>query len=225
MMKLSNVTLCLTIGKRPKELEQTLHSLFSFVQFQEVIAINDFGDDPTSEAFLRCCPDGKLIDLKTNLGHHRAVDYMYNQVSTDYIFHCEDDWLFDHLPDVPNAIALLHENPKISCISFRKYEDFLYNAEDQAKILPLDTELGEYIRVDHLHEQWYGYSFNPHIARKELWAKFSPFSQFKKERHISRHLRKQGYFMAFLKQGACHHIGHDSVSNPPKTFWQKLRFW
>lgn len=224
-MDLDTVTLCLTIGKRPVELTKSLQSLLNYVDFKHVIAINDFGDTATNDAFLEVCPHGKLIDLQRNLGHHKAVDYLYTQVSTEYIFHSEDDWLFDACPDIDNAIALLNYNPTISCVGFRKIEDFIYDPQERSTAKRIDTNLGHYVRLDHLHEQWHGYSFNPHIAKKSLWQHYAPFAQFKKERHISRFLRKEGYYMAYLEHGVCHHIGYHSVANPPKTLWQKLKFW
>lgn len=225
MLDLDNVTLCLTIGKRPVELEQSLSSLLSYVDFQHIIAINDFGDAPTNEVFLDLCPKGELIDLQRNLGHHKAIDYMYAKVQTDYIFHSEDDWLFDKNPDLDNAAALLDALPQISCVAFRKIEDFIHDEQQRNQAMPIASTLSEYVRLDNLHDQWHGYSFNPHLVKKSLWQHYAPFAQFKKERHISRYLRKHGHYMAYLKQGACHHIGFDSVANPPKTFWQKLKFW
>ncbi|MGP1571002.1 MAG: glycosyltransferase [Moraxella sp.] len=225
MNDLENITLCLTIGKRPLELEQSLKSLLSHLDFQAIIAINDFGDQQTDEVFLDCCPNGKLINLHKNIGHHKAVDYMYNHVKTDYIFHSEDDWFFDDAPNLNNAISLLQENNKISCVGFRKIDDFIYDEKSRQKIEKIDTKIGDYVKMNKLHQQWHGYSFNPHLARKSLWEQFAPFSQFKKERHISRFLRKEGYYMAYLQNGICYHIGHNSVSNPSKNLWQRLKFW
>ncbi|MFB6349603.1 glycosyltransferase [Moraxella sp. ZJ142] len=226
MTNMDKVTLCLTIGKRPKELAQTLNSLINQLKFQHIIAINDFGDEATNQVFIEKCPQGQLINLGYNLGHHKAIDYMYQQVKTPYIFHCEDDWLFDSQPDIAKAIQILETHPQISCIGFRKTDDFLYTPEQRDAVKALGDDLVGYVRVDHLHEQWHGYSFNPHLAKTALWQRHQPFANFKKERHISRFLRKQGMHMLFLEQGNCHHIGHESVSNPPKkTLWQKLKFW
>lgn len=221
---LTNITLCLTIGKRPKELAETLQHLLARLPFQHIIAINDFGDEETSQVFRKYCPHGTLIHLGHNLGHHKAIDYMYQQVQTDYIFHCEDDWLFDNTPDLAQAIQILEQYQEVSCIAFRKVEDFLHNGRHELAQAQ-SGDLADYVRVDHLHEQWHGYSFNPHLAKRSLWQTNAPFARFKKERHISRYLRAKGMYMLFLKQGCCHHIGHVSIANPPKTFWQKLKFW
>lgn len=87
----SEITLCLTIGNRPEPLEKTLMSLLPRIEFQHIIAINDFRDTPTNEMFLKMCPQGTLINLPKQVGHHQAVDAMYKLVKTKYVFHCEDD--------------------------------------------------------------------------------------------------------------------------------------
>ena len=94
-MKAQDITLCLTIGRRPELLRQTLESLFSQISFEHIIAINDFRDEETNQVFRELCPTGILLNLAEQVGHHKAVDVMYAQVKTNYIFHCEDDWLFD----------------------------------------------------------------------------------------------------------------------------------
>lgn len=217
----NNITLCLTIGKRPQELTQSLTSLLHFVDFEHIIAINDFGDTATNDALLACCPNATLIDLGRNLGHHKAVDYMYSNVKTDYIFHSEDDWLFTAMPDLDSAKALL-DKPAVTSVGFRRIDDFIYDETARQKLTTLPAPFDDYVRADHLHDQWHGYTFNPHLAKKDLWQRYAPFAKFKKERHISRYLRKSGRYIVYQKHGVCHHIGHDSVSRPP-TLWQKIR--
>lgn len=88
---MNEITLCLTIGMRPELLRQTLQSLLNRLTFSHIIAINDFRDEATNRVFRGLCPQGQLISLKKQLGHHAAVDYMYQQVTTPYVMHCEDD--------------------------------------------------------------------------------------------------------------------------------------
>ncbi|WP_092746307.1 glycosyltransferase [Acinetobacter boissieri] len=217
-MDTSNITLCLTIGQRPQLLRQTLESLFKQAQFEHIIAINDFGDEETNAVFKALCPHGQLICLEQRLGHHAAVDYMYSHVKTEYIFHCEDDWHFNSLPNFENTFELLSKQPQASCVSLRHCNDF-YFKEEEKQYIQYETILGTHVvRLDVLHKQWHGYTFNPHIANIQLWQSFNKnFAQFKKERHISRKLRAKNKYMLYLADGNCHHIGAtQSVSNPPK---------
>lgn len=225
-MNTSNITLCLTIGKRPELLKQTLESLLDKVSFEHIIAINDFSDEETNHVFKTLCPQGKLISLNQNLGHHKAIDYMYSLVKTDYVFHCEDDWFFDKLPNIQDLIKILDNHPEFTCISLRQKTDFGFSEKELALIQEKKVNHIELLDFTDLHEQWHGYTFNPHIASLKLWKSYSNgFKPFKKERHISRDLRKQNRYMPYLKDGACHHIGYEnSIANPPpKNFFSKIK--
>lgn len=214
-----DITLCLTIGKRPQELRKTLESLLSKVQFKHIIAINDFGDEATSLVFRELCPNGELIDLGYNLGHHKAVDLMYSKVATPYIFHCEDDWEFDNIPNLDAIIELLNHESEIISVSLRQIDDFAFTNEELTKIKYIQSSYLPIASLNALHEQWHGYTFNPHIIKLSSYQTIMPFANFKKERHISRFLRKSGKYVAYLQNGACHHIGFNSVANPPKKTW------
>ncbi len=213
----SSIALCLTIGRRPELLRQTLESLLSRAEFKQIIAINDFRDEETNEVFRTLCPTGTLISLPEQLGHHRAVDAMYAKVQTPYVLHCEDDWVFDHDLKIAESIQLLHALPEISTVCLRQYADFSHDPAIAAQTFTQEFDDLTYRRLDRTHKQWHGYTFNPHIASIGLWKKTGPFAKFKKERHISRSLRKLGQYVAYLEPGACRHIGElDSVSNPPR---------
>jgi hypothetical protein len=207
------VTLCLTIGKRPDLLKRTLESLLSNVEFHHVIAINDFRDEATNEMFRRICPNGQLISLDRQLGHHKAVDHMYQFISTAYVVHCEDDWVFDPSIDLGRAMQLLNANGNISQVCLRKVDDFHLKENERTQVFECRENEIDYSRLDGLHPQWHGYTFNPHLAKLETWKQLGGFAQFKKERHISRYLRSKGRFTAYINPGYCEHIGElQSVS-------------
>jgi hypothetical protein len=216
-----DITLCLTIGKRPELLRQTLNSLLSKAQFKQIIAINDFRDEETNLVFKELCPEGLLISLQNQVGHHKAVDEMYSKVETAYIFHCEDDWYFDQSFDFEKYIKILSQNKNATQLCFRKINDFPFSEDEKSKIQYIKSEPVNLVRLDSLHDQWHGYTFNPHLASTELWKSFPKgFSEFKKERHISRQLRAKNLYTLFLEDGICHHIGDDnSVANASKKSW------
>lgn len=50
------------------------------------------------------------------------------QVHTDYVFHCEDDWVFNGMPGfVADSVAILHHEAKISTV--RPPEKYLTNVK------------------------------------------------------------------------------------------------
>lgn len=219
-----DITLCLTIGKRPNELRQTLQSLLSKVQFKHIIAINDFGDEATNAVFCALCPQGELISLGYHLGHHRAVDLMYAKIATPYVLHCEDDWLFDSVPEFDCILRFLASEPSISMVCLRKMSDMNFDEQQQSQIIHRSTGYLDIVETHAIHDQWYGYTFNPHIASINTWKAWAPFARFKKERHISRTLRRQNKHLVYLEQGNCHHIGFSSIANPqPATLLGKIK--
>lgn len=220
------ITVCLTMGRRPDLLRQTLESLRPDLDGLTVLAINDFGDSATNDMFARVCPQGRLIDLGHQVGHHRAVDALYSAVETPYIFHIEDDWAFSRHGFLPEAKRLLDADSALSSVCFRDISDFPdYIAWGDAP-RHVETEAGSYVRLDALHREWHGYTFNPHLARKALWQNLGGFSGFKKERHISRHIRSLGQVIAYASPGACAHIGEDdSVSVAKVPLEKRLKNW
>jgi hypothetical protein len=223
---MNSVTLCLTIGRRPNLLRQTLSALLNQTQFSNIIAINDFRDSDTNQVFKEICPDGHLISLDNQLGHHAAVDHMYRLVKTPWIFHCEDDWLFENPIELNDLIKVLESEKFISSICFRNKSDFSLKPEEDKKVITTSYCGLDFYRLDQIHDQWHGYTFNPHLTRIDLWQSIGPFSNFKKERHISRAIRKRGLAVHYLVDGGCSHLGaDDSVSNPKifkKPLWKRL---
>lgn len=224
-MKAQDITLCLTIGRRPELLRQTLESLFNQISFEHIIAINDFRDEETNQVFRELCPTGILINLAEQVGHHKAVDVMYAQVKTNYIFHCEDDWLFDQPIQIEKYINILKNDSSATSIVLRKLSDFSFTEEEFNKIQFIQNNDITTAKLTKLHDQWHGFTFNPHISPITMWKATQGFKNFKKERHISRWFRKRNQYNLFLKNGVCHHIGwENSLANPPKiTWWQKTK--
>jgi hypothetical protein len=223
---INKVTFCFTIGLRPDHLARTLASLAPIMAQATVLAVNDFGDAPTNTAFARGCPHGILVQTTPKIGQHAAVDAMYRRVTTPFVFHCEDDWMFDRNDIVPSALALLATDAAMSGVGFRHMSDFPAEIGQSPSIRRTTAAGVQHLRLDDLHDQWYGYSFNPHLARLATWQQTGGFAQFKKERHISRYLRARGQHIAFLDPGACHHIGDDiSVTVRKIGLATRLKQW
>ena len=219
------ITHCLTIGRRPDLLRQTLDSIGP-LRALSTLAINDFGDEETSAVLRKLCPNGRIVGPGHHLGHHPAVDAMYTEVQTPYILHGEDDWCFSRTDFLADALRLLEAEPLISVVCFRATLDIPLSDKDRAKIVTEARAGIRYERLDALHPQWYGYSFNPHLARRSMWQERGGFSQFEKERHLSRHLRARGQYVAFLLPKACRHIGEgrSTVWGKPSRF-RKFKNW
>lgn len=219
------VTLCLTIGRRPDLLRKTLESLAGMPPLP-ILAINDFGDADTNAVFEELCPQGRLIQPGRHLGHHAAIDEMYSHVNTPYIFHGEDDWDFSRTDFLTDALLLLQSEPRISVVCFRASDDMQLSDSDRALIVTEMRSGISFERLDALHKQWHGYTFNPHLAPKQLWQQLGGFTQFAKERHLSRFLRGKGQYAAFMLPEACRHIGEGrSTVAIPFARVKRLKNW
>lgn len=223
-MTSDDITLTLTMGGRPDALRKTFASLQPVFQPRHVVAGNDFRDPACSAILKEFFPHAVEIFPEQQLGHHRIMDAILKNVATPYVFHIEDDWLFNEHLDLGAAKQLLAHDKSVSQVCFRDVSDFPFNAEDITRIEHIDLSCARYARLDKLHPQWHGFTFNPSLFSAQLLQDIGTFAHYKKERHISRFLRKRGRFVAFLEPGACVHFGEISLANPkPKNLLQKIK--
>ena len=201
------ITICMTMGLRPDYLEQTIESLGPQMRLLPIVAINDFGDEPTNRMFDRLCPHGRRIDLGGRVGHHPAVDAMYEAVDTPYIFHIEDDWEFARSDFLPEAIALLDSDPTMTSVCVRELEDMPMEPDRAARVQYEEVGGVSYALMTRVHMRWYGFTFNPHVIRRKTWQELGGYSRFNREKDISRHMREAGRHVGYLEDGGCRHIG------------------
>lgn len=203
----SLVTICMTMGNRPDELRTTLNSLSPELRALPFIAINDFQDEETNRVFKEIVPHGKIIDQRGQIGHNRAIDATYGQVQTPYIFHLEDDWTFTRTDFLEDGLKLLTSDPAVTMVLLRDRNDMRIKAELEDKIISGETSGISWLRLDETSDKWYGYTFNPHLSRKQTWLDLGGFAQFRGEMHVSRHFRHQNRYCLVMDPGACHHGG------------------
>ncbi len=94
---LSDVTLVITSCGRFDLLKQTIESFDKYNSYpiKEVVVMENSGDKSIysviPEHWLPYC---EIILNNPKLGQIKSIDLAYSKVKTNYIFHCEDDWLF-----------------------------------------------------------------------------------------------------------------------------------
>lgn len=218
------VTHCITIGNRPDLLRQTLTGLKA-VQDIPTLAINDFNDTDTNNVFMEMCPRGRIVGPGHHIGHHPAIDAMYSHVTTPYIFHNEDDWAFSRADFLSDALSLLEAEPNITAVCLRATDDMSFSDDQRKKIVTAEINGIRFQRLDALHDQWYGFTFNPHLSRKSMWEELGGYTKFKKERHLSRTLKMTGGFVAFLTPEACRHIGEGRSTTWKPSPFRRFKAW
>lgn len=221
----SGVTLCLTAGGRPDLLAQTLGSLLPYngAYFEQAFITNDRGDEATSEVVRSFLPDAVLLNHPTPLGHHPSVDEMYARVMTPFIFHCEDDWLFDPCPFIPTMIEALSTIEELSAVVGRQSACLRahYNGERKWDP-PLRLENGV-IKLISKDESWRGHSFNPHLTRKAIWERIGPYSKYTGEGDVNTAVELLGLRRASLVPGVYYHIGDGRhMQSPPPNIVRRV---
>ncbi|MDB5643172.1 MAG: hypothetical protein JWN07_2489 [Hyphomicrobiales bacterium] len=221
-------TLCLTAGGRPDLLDTTLETLLAFNRhcFSDFIVVNDFGDQATNVIVRKHLPQARLISHERQRGHHVSIDEMYAAVSTPYIFHCEDDWLFDPVCFIPACFKVLLNEPGASQVTVRHAD-----CQRTSGLLPeqvyciADSQAYEKSKVLSIRD-WGHYTFNPSLLRRDLWATIGPFQKYYKESDVNDACQTRGLTSARLVPGVCRHLGggrhmHDNMQR--KNIGMKLR--
>jgi hypothetical protein len=219
-------TIVLTSCGRFDLLEDTIASFASHFDVQKIIVAEDSGDQIGAAEL---ASKFSFVDMRVNdpkCGQMGSIDGVYQEITTPYIVHLEDDWRFERSCDLEAITTALEKHPDLSgiCIANReyapKYEPFAKSRAMEGmnfKVFDLDA-----------HPEWFSYSFNPSVARTGLWKKFGPFAKYKTEAELSRTLKRLGMRVALLSPGIAEHTGDERHVPDPyqpvraKTFSAKL---
>jgi hypothetical protein len=209
---MSDVTLCVTAGGRPDLLRQTLESLLAAnAQFFSAIVItNDFGDEATDEVAKSICHHATLIHHPVQQGQLRTSDEAYAHITSEFIFHCEDDWLFESEAFVPACKSLLKRLPNVSGVATRKRDTM----DPKLEIKRSEIDGIGYFKVKS-PLSWGSFTFNPSLLRRRLWLDHGPYARFGTERFISLHLKRLGASSAYLDPGVSRHSGEGRHLHDP----------
>ncbi|HGW8937332.1 TPA: glycosyl transferase family 2, partial [Escherichia coli] len=150
-----------------------------------------------------------LINEK-NIGQIKSIDKAYSLVTTEYIFHCEDDWHFYRDGFIEDSLDILKEYRQISMVSLRDWlNDVSINCHMEKTTL-LQTRNGTrfFMLKPKNGDGWGGYSFNPGLRRLQDYKEIiGQFSKVGHEKNISLYFLEKGMNMALLESSAVEHIG------------------
>lgn len=210
-------------------LRWTLKSLLDTIDgpLEEILIVEDSGNKDIFAAVSDLDERIRIIVNQPQIGQMKAIDRVYAEVKTEYVFHCEDDWEFLRPGYIAESFALLQHFPKVSMVSLRSRE------EQNPLIRNMETErLGdlEFFHQDpDLHPEYFSYAFNPGLRRMADYRLFAPIYKLGREEDVSYHFKKAGYWMANLEEPAVRHIGDERhILDPmqharPKTLIGRLR--
>lgn len=111
------VSLVVITDGRQDCIERTINRFNHIINFQffEKLIINDSGDPRYHDFLSKRFPEFNVISHKERRGLAGAVQSAWASVSreSDYVFHLEDDFLFNKSIDISHMIFLLRKNPHL----------------------------------------------------------------------------------------------------------------
>ncbi len=213
----------LTSCNRFDLLRHTLQSFFAHNTYplKEIILIED---SPRKEV-VECIPEHahthtRILTNDPPIGQNAAIDRAYRYVSTPYIFHCEDDWLFYRAQFIEQSLAILQANAKILSVWLRDYANDLYYQTQGKMYLGEKQTIGDsdFFEIKHHTSHNHCVSFNPglrrrsdyppegyvHLVNQRWWWPHRSVETF-----ASHYYMQRGYYSVVLQDPAAIHIGWD----------------
>jgi len=178
------VSVVVTSFNRFEFLKQTIDSFLNLniYPINQFIIIEDSCNFEMKNKILNYYNDKvQLIFNETNLTQPRSIDLAYSKVISDYIFHSEDDYIYNGNKNfIQDSIDILEERKDIHQIWIRHKLDmdlqFSVNAVDNFilddKILETLTKV-QYKNINY-HFDWCGFSWNPGLRRTIDWKTMFP---------------------------------------------------
>lgn len=184
------ITVIITACNRLNYLKRTLESFLKYNTYpiEEFIVRDDSGDKDVwvkTKALLNNIPF-RLLD-PGRLGQDRSIQELEEAVETEYIFHLEEDWLFEREGFVEECLEVIDRS--VSQVRVRNRDD-----GSVTKTIPYNNLADEC--TNHL------FSFNPHLRRKGIMS-FEGLN----EQKLGEMVKEKNLKTLWLKKGACKHIG------------------
>lgn len=207
-----DVSFVITTCNRLDLLEQTLTSFFDICKFpfSEYVMSDDSGDESVYLQLVEKYGEKfKIIKNSPKLGLSKTIDRLWNEVSSEYIFHCEDDWKFDSNSTlIEDSLSILQEHSHVHQVQIRHLYDTPHKPEDQ---LYSTLNFVNFRKIPYWRDAWTGYSWNPGLRRKSDYQNMFPngVQEFGDEIDCSKHSMKFNYLAVLLENTSCFHIGYD----------------
>lgn len=216
---MSKVTCVFTSCGRFDLLDITFNSFIKQNNYPiEKYIIIDNSTLPTAyESIQKIVGDIKHVEIivnEENIGQVSSIDKAYTLVDTEFIFHCEDDWLFFNSGFIDKSIDVLNFDPKIVNLNIRSR----FNGErgsthpihNERKVTDNNTTYYEY--VQNFLGEWHGFSWNPGLRRKSDYDLVKPYKQYVNEQGVGKKFKELEYKSACLESFYCKHVGGDNTT-------------
>ena len=210
-----DVTVCVTSCARLDLLAETMRSFRAFNRGGRTIISEDSADLAVVAAIEAAYPDARVLSGPERIGQMRSIDRMFSQVETPYLFHLEDDWVFEG-PVAWDALReLMATRPDVSNVCVRDFDEI--KPKYRVRSDPAECR-GASFRVMRLdaHPEFFGWSNGPGLMRTALYHAYAPFGRMRHDQ-MSALIKRDGRREAYMIPGVAHHIGQQRNVTDPTT--------
>lgn len=211
MSTAEQITMVITTRYRPELLQRTLYSFFkqNTYPITRIIVHHDGAMQPLLPYALirQNWPQIEWLISSPNIGLSASLDKLLALVETEYVFTCEDDWLFEGNANfMANSLALLQHNPNLHQVWIRDSNDH------QHPLAPRQIISGVSVRhvIPGYQTHWNGFSFNPGLRRMADLKRMFPngLREYGDEIECAKRSAQFNYRAVSLAKPACRHIGY-----------------
>jgi hypothetical protein len=201
---MKEVTFALTSCGRPDLLERTMDSFLQLNTYpiKKYLITEDSAVIGVNDSLIEKYKDLNIewISNESRLGQITSIDNMYSKIETEYIFHCEEDWLFTDNSFIEKSLEILENDSKILQVWLRAQND------TNGHPVEFFNDKYDFMKVGHC-VAWNGFSFNPGLRRLSDYNLIKPFKSVGHEHNISIKYAELGFKAAILKTKHVEHIG------------------
>ena len=227
------ITAVITSCGRLDLLKKTIHSFNRYNTFHisHMIVIDDSGDKLEHwkmQVYLDRIDFSNIYKVKfianeENIGQVRSIDKAYSEVTTPYIFHCEEDWEFYKHGFLEKSLEVLKADEKIITVWLRELTDT--NTHPYDPTVYTANQVQYHLLSLNFQNIWHGFTWNPGLRRKSDYDLIKPFIQYGEgqeaaiaECHVGQEYKNLGFRGAILTEGAVRHAGgKESTRNSIRT--------
>jgi hypothetical protein len=224
------ITGVLTSCNRYDLLGETLESFFrtNTLPLEKLIVVEDGPGVPARVRRAFGDHDIEWLSTGKRVRQIAAIDYAYSRVTTPYIFHIEDDWLFYRSGYIERSLVVLESDAKALQVWLRPVAYVQGHPIEPEQYVERGVE---WRRLAHHHKlssgYWHGFSFNPGLRRLRdyiaiggygVHTKAAPDTEAAAENIIGEVYRQRGFFAAILTDaegaGYARHTGRGRRVEP-----------
>jgi len=182
---INSVSVVITSCKRHDLLLKTLRSFVKENTYilKQLIIIEDSSVTIDSKLINECLNNNLVDYSKTevivinndvNLGQMKSIDKAYSKVTSEFIFHCEDDWDFNRKSFIETSLEILANDSKLFTVWLRAKSDLCGHDISEE----LETLVGK-IKYHKIIPQgvWSGFTLNPGLRRTKDCFLLQPYSE------------------------------------------------